>query len=72
MSEFKKQYNEVRALVLKHFNGDDDKTNAWMSVPNPMLGDTSPTNMLLFGRYEKLMQFVKDSLEENQGAHDEH
>ena len=58
---------EVRKLVKAHFKGDLDKTARWMSTVNPLLGNTTPEAMVMAGREEKLLQFVKTQLEENHG-----
>lgn len=50
-------------LVFQFFN-DDTKTKLWLQTPNPMLGDASPRDMIRFGRYNKLLRFVTQALEE--------
>lgn len=61
------QIVEARRLVREHFQGDQDKTSRWMSTRNPMLGNHSPEDMVMAGREEKLLAFVKAQLEENHG-----
>ena len=56
---------EVRRLVKAHFNGDLNKTALWMSTANPLLGNVTPEAMVMAGREEKLLQFVKTQLESN-------
>jgi hypothetical protein len=51
--------------VVGFFEGDVAKTALWFRLPNPMLGDISPRDMIRFGRYEKVQQFVLDALNEN-------
>ncbi|MFO1503559.1 MAG: antitoxin Xre/MbcA/ParS toxin-binding domain-containing protein [Steroidobacteraceae bacterium] len=57
-------------LVFEFFQ-DDVKTKLWLQTPNPMLGNTSPKDMIRVGRYKKLMQFVSDALREGAGTHGE-
>ena len=52
-------------LVAEHFQGDKRKTVLWFSIPNPMLGNVSPRDMLRFGRYKKLLKFIVNSITEN-------
>lgn len=58
----------VCELVAQYFKGDVSKTALWFSAKNPMLGNVSPRDMIRFGRYEKLNQFVLEALEENSAA----
>jgi hypothetical protein len=55
----------ICALVAEHFEGDVAKTALWFRTRNPLLGDISPRDMIRFGRYGKLRQFVMDALSEN-------
>lgn len=56
----------ICALVAQFFEGDVAKTALWFRTRNPLLGDISPRDMIRFGRYAKLQQFVMDALAENQ------
>ena len=58
----------ICALVAQFFGGDVGKTALWFRTRNPLLGDISPRDMIRFGRYAKLRQFVMDALEENRPA----
>jgi predicted nucleotidyltransferase len=49
--------------VAKHFDGDASKTLVWFMTGNPLLGDMSPRDMILRGRYEALRRFVMQALE---------
>ena len=63
-----KRVNEIAnvcSLVAGFFDGDPQKTGLWFHTPNPMLGNITPRNMLRFGRYKKLMEFVVGALNEN-------
>jgi uncharacterized protein (DUF2384 family) len=56
-------------LVADHFNGDSGKTHLWFSMPNPLLGNMSPRDMIRFDRFRKLLGFVLDSVSrKRQGA----
>ncbi len=52
-------------LVAGHFKGDTQQTVSWFTVPNPLLGDVAPRDMIRFGRYKKLYKFVLNALAEN-------
>ncbi len=52
-------------LVAEFFDGDPLKTALWFKTPNPMLGNLSPRDLIRYGRYKKLLNFVQSALEEN-------
>jgi len=56
----------VWALVLEEvarfFDGDAKKTALWFNIPNPLLGEVSPRDMILYGRARKLLQIVRDEI----------
>ncbi len=54
--------------VVGFFEGDVAKTALWFRLPNPLLGDISPRDMIRYGRHIKLQQFVMDALAENAGV----
>ncbi len=47
-------------LVIEQFDGDKRKAELWFNTKNPMLGNISPTDMIRFGRYEKLQKFISN------------
>lgn len=49
-------------LVAGHFDGNSDKTYMWFTMPNPLLGNMAPRDMIRLGRFRKLLRFVVDSL----------
>jgi len=51
-------------LVHSFFN-DENKTMLWFKVPNPLLGDISPRDMIKLGRFKKLLKFIQSALSEN-------
>jgi hypothetical protein len=53
------------AQVLGFFDGDVAKTALWFRLPNPLLGDLSPRDMIRYGRYAKLQEFVVEALADN-------
>lgn len=55
-------------LVAQHFEGDVAKTALWFRVPNPLLGDMSPRDMIRVGRYKKLLKFVQSAIRPPQKA----
>jgi len=59
MSDQKK----ARDLVLKFFEGDEEKTNLWFRLDNANLGGMSPNQMIEVGRIKKLLKFIKNAAE---------
>ena len=55
-------------IVAEFFHGDAGKTELWFKTPNPQLGNISPRDMIRFGRYRKLLQFVMAAVTENRKA----
>jgi hypothetical protein len=55
----------VCGLVAQFFRGDAVKTSLWFKTKNPLLGNISPSDMIRYGRYEKLRRFVMEALNEN-------
>jgi len=53
------------AITLVHsFFKDETKTMLWFKVPNPMLGDVAPRDMIKVGRFKKLLKFIQSALED--------
>lgn len=52
-------------LVAEYFKGDLKKTALWFKINNPALGNISPRDMILYGRYQKLIKFVQNALAGN-------
>src|ERR1043166_1415219 len=65
--ELKERLTEwATALNLVYgFFKDKDKTILWFSIPNPLLGDMTPRDMIRVGRFKKLLNFIQTALEEN-------
>jgi hypothetical protein len=53
-------FAEVYVQVAKFFESTS-KTSAWFRTANPLLGGLRPIEMLLCGRADRLLQFVKQS-----------
>jgi uncharacterized protein (DUF2384 family) len=73
LSRFVSEYEvaaeqNVFALVLEFFGGDEAKAWLWMEEPNPMLGQMSPLDLLHIGRGEFLLRTVEYQLWENGNA----
>lgn len=60
------QIAAVCNLVAEFFDGDSRKTALWFKLPNPMLGDVSPRDMIRIGRFKRLYNFVIEAREENE------
>ena len=51
-------------LVASHFE-DIDKTKLWFQIPNPLLGNISPRDMIILGRFNRLYKFIITAIDEN-------
>ena len=51
-------------LVGSFFNSSE-KTIMWFKIPNPLLGNMTPRDMIRIGRSKRLMQFIQNALSEN-------
>ena len=50
-------------LIFQFFENEAE-TKLWLETPNPMFGYVAPREMVLAGRYKKLLKFVTDALED--------
>lgn len=48
----------VCQLVAEYFGGDIQKTAIWFRLKNPAIGNISPRDMIRFGQFDKLYQFI--------------
>jgi len=62
LKEFFLEIISVLSIVAKETNNDREKVRLWFSMPNPMLGGVSPSQMILIGKYKKLLKFIERSL----------
>jgi len=53
----------ICTLVAEYFSGDAQRTALWFTVKNPMLGDSSPRDMIRAGRATKLLKFIMEARE---------
>jgi hypothetical protein len=63
--ELKKRITEIAVIceqVAGYFKGNAQKTFLWFSLPNSLLGNISPVEMIKLGRYKKLFHFVQNAL----------
>ena len=51
--------------VVGFFEGDVNRAALWFRLPNPLLGDLLPRDMIRYGRYARLREFVTEALAEN-------
>lgn len=58
------EWANLLQLVAQHFK-DEQKTLLWFKMPNYLLGNVSPRDMIRLGRYKKLLKFVVTALSEN-------
>lgn len=55
---------KINKYLFEFFNGDLNKVNKWLNTENPMLGGIKPSDMILLGRGEKLLRFIKTAITE--------
>ena len=60
---YERHVTSIDERVFAFFK-DERKTRAWLRTPNPMLGGVSPRDMVRMGRYDRLLRFVKQAIEE--------
>jgi len=65
LSEKLTEIGIIIQLVANNFEGNIEKTSMWFRLPNPAFGGISPRDMIRFGRYRKLLNFVMASLDES-------
>lgn len=53
-------------LLNKFFDRDSSKVAAWLTIPNPNLGETRPIDFYMRGRGHKVLSFIENALEENE------
>lgn len=51
--------------VVGFFEGDEDKAVFWFETGNHLLAGKSPMEMIRMGRFQKLLSFIRTSLEDN-------
>ncbi len=59
-----REWATVLNLVGNFFN-DESKTMLWFQMPNPLLGNMTPRDMIRVGRFHKLLKFIQTALDEN-------
>ncbi|MBI3292586.1 MAG: hypothetical protein HYZ73_07245 [Elusimicrobia bacterium] len=52
------------AKVGQYFK-DTQRTVLWFKIPNPLLGNVKPRDMIRVGRFKKLYEFILNALGEN-------
>lgn len=57
----------IYSLLDVFFKGNFRKTDKWLRTKNHLLGNLRPWDMIEAGREDKLLKFIKDRLEENEG-----
>lgn len=60
-----KEWAIAIAHVALYFK-DPDKTALWFHVPNPLLGNVAPRDMIRYGRFKKLHRFILNALDQNE------
>lgn len=60
------QWATLLNLVAGYFEGNLTKTVQWFTMPNPLLGDITPRDMIILGRSKKLTKFILNAISENE------
>lgn len=60
LEQFLSEIAIVCELVANYFDGDAKKTALWFKIENPVLGRISPRDMIRYGRFKKLKEFIKN------------
>jgi hypothetical protein len=68
VAERLRELANIANLVAEFFAGDVQKVALWFELPNPMLGNLSPRNMIRAGRYRRLINFVLDARDAENSA----
>jgi len=68
VAERLRELANIANLVAEFFDGDVQKVGLWFELPNPMLGNLSPRNMIRAGRYKRLINFVLDARDAENSA----
>ena len=55
-------------FVAEVFDGNLEKTKFWIKTPNPNFGGASPRELIIRGRYHKVLQFILAARDEHQKA----
>lgn len=56
----------VALVAVGRYFKDPQKTILWFKIPNPLLGNVAPREMIRVGRFQKLHRFIQTALEENE------
>lgn len=54
---------ELISLIHNHFNHSHILVAKWLRAPNPILGGTSPLDMVEEGNYNKLLNIVRHHIQ---------
>jgi hypothetical protein len=63
VAERLREIANIANLIAEFFAGDAEKVGLWFELPNPVLGNISPRQMIRIGRYKRLLNFVVDARE---------
>jgi len=55
---------DIIALLSEFFENDEDDITLWLVTSNHMLGNQMPIYMIIAGRSQKLLDFMKVQFEE--------
>lgn len=59
------EWSVALAAVGRYFK-DSGRAALWFKIPNPLLGNVAPRDMIRVGRFPKLLRFIQTALEENE------
>jgi len=59
------EIDNIFSMAQEYFKGDPTRTALWFHSPNPSLGMVSPSDMIRYGRYKKVLSFIVDAINKN-------
>lgn len=58
LKERLQEFGSLCDLVATQFNGDHTRTAMWFKIPNPLLGEITPKDMIKMGRANVLRDLI--------------
>ena len=48
-------------FLVEYFDGDQEKATKWMNTPNIFFGNKIPASMVVTGRGDRVLEFLKNA-----------
>ena len=65
LRKFNDHWVQAHALVKDNMGWDEPKVRMWLSTRNSMLGNMSPEFLISMGRGQKLVNWIRQQIDEN-------